>query len=239
MGSFYRNLADKVDTFLGSDFYERIANDTDIPSYDVQKYILATSDFAKRMQYDINHYVTRDRINNASFRQKLDPISKNILRRQNPLELVFEDISTFDAENPIIGSLLRELDVKKKVLASDLIKGAPTPPGKDPEIQKRLDRLRDSQETGPSNNLSPPPSPPSFSPPPGLFIAPPPPPFQPPSSIFNSFQPSPRRPDNNFGDFHVPAQLLSASFPMRGPSDNLFGSQTAMLSRKKQKEKIV
>ena len=55
-------------------------------------------------------------------RQKLDPISKNILRRQNPLELVFEDISTSDAENPIIGSWLRELDVGKKDVASDLIK---------------------------------------------------------------------------------------------------------------------
>ena len=58
------------------------------------------------MENDINHYVTRDRNNNASFRQKLDPIVKNIWRRQNPLELAFEDISTFDVENPIIGSLL-------------------------------------------------------------------------------------------------------------------------------------
>ena len=66
-GSFYRNLADNVDNFLGSDFSGRIANDSDIPSKDVQKYILATSDFAKGMQTDINHYVTRDRINNASF----------------------------------------------------------------------------------------------------------------------------------------------------------------------------
>ena len=80
----------------------------------MQKYILATSDFSKGMQSNINHYVTKDRINNASFQQKLDRISKNILRRQNPLELVFEDISTFDAENPIVGSLLRELDVGKK-----------------------------------------------------------------------------------------------------------------------------
>ena len=76
----------------------------------------ATSDFAKSIQTDINHYVTRDRINNASFRQRLDPISKNILRRQNPLELVFEDISTFDAEDPIVGSLLREIDIKKKTI---------------------------------------------------------------------------------------------------------------------------
>ena len=59
------------------------------------------SDFAKGMQTDINNYATRDRTNNASFSQKLDPIKKNILRRQNPLELVFEDISTFSAKNPI------------------------------------------------------------------------------------------------------------------------------------------
>ena len=115
VGSFYRNLAVNIDSFTGSDFYSRITADADLPKEDVQKYILATSDFAKSMQTDINHYVTRDRINNASFRQKLDPISKNILRRQNPLQLVYEDISTFDAENPIVGSLLREIDLKTKV----------------------------------------------------------------------------------------------------------------------------
>ena len=63
----YRNLADNVGNFIGSDFYGRIANDSNMPSEDVQKYILATSDFAKGIQTDINHYVTRDRINNASF----------------------------------------------------------------------------------------------------------------------------------------------------------------------------
>ena len=86
------NLADNVDNFLGSDFYRRIANHANIPTEDVQKYIAVTSDFAKGMQTDINSYVTSDRINNASFRQKHDPIKKNILRRQNPLEIVFGDI---------------------------------------------------------------------------------------------------------------------------------------------------
>ena len=135
--SFYRNLADRVDT--NNDFFATIANDANIPKEDVQKYLLATSDFAKSMQTDINHYVTRDRINDASFRQKLDPISRNILRRQNPLELVFEDISTFDAENPIVGSLLREIDIKKKQSDSDFIKSLPSQPGKEFEIKKRLD----------------------------------------------------------------------------------------------------
>ena len=93
-------MADNVNNFIGSDFYSRITADADIPREDVQKYMLAISDFAKSIQTDINRYVTRNRINDASFRQKLDPIRKNILRRQNLLELVFEDISTFDAENP-------------------------------------------------------------------------------------------------------------------------------------------
>ena len=55
VGSFYRNLADNIDNFLGSDFYGRIANDVNIPSEDLQKYLLATSDFARGMQNDINH----------------------------------------------------------------------------------------------------------------------------------------------------------------------------------------
>ena len=54
VGKFYRKLADNIDhDFLGSDFYGRTANDTDIPSADVQKYILATSDFAKGIQTDM------------------------------------------------------------------------------------------------------------------------------------------------------------------------------------------
>ena len=127
-------MPDRVDT--NNDFLATISNDVNIPKNDIQKYILATSDFPKSMQTDINHYVTRDRINDVSFRQKLDPISKNILRRQNPLELVFEDISTFDAENPIVGSLLREIDIKKKQSDSNFIKSLPSQPGKEFEIKK-------------------------------------------------------------------------------------------------------
>ena len=131
---------------------------------DVQKYILATSDFAKRMKTNINHYLTRDRINNASFRQKFDPISKNIPKRQNPLELIFEEISTFDAENPIVGSLLRELDVAKKNLASDFVQPATAPPGADVALRNRLNKLKDRQEPKNDNNLSPRLSPLAFPP---------------------------------------------------------------------------
>ena len=244
VGGFYRNLADNVDSLIGSDFYERIANDSNIPPEDVQKYILATSDFAQGTQTDINHYVTRNRINNASFRQKLDPISKNILRRQNPLELVFEDISTFDAENPIVGSFLRELDVGKKNLSSVLVKKAPTPPGVDIALRNRLNRLRDRQEPTYDNNLSPPPSPPAFPPTPAPspysgfpFLLPPT--FQPrPKNLLDSSRPQQFRLDNSFGNFHIPAQLSSANFSRNEhPSGNLFGSLTQV--KEKPAEKFV
>ena len=150
VGSFYRNLADNVDN--GSDFFSRITADAEIPREDVQKYILATSDFAKSIQTDINHYVTRYRINDASFRQRLDPISKNILKRQNPLELVFEGISTFDEENPIVASLLREIDIKKKQSDSDFIKLLLSHPGKEFEIKKTSDKLRGINTSFSNNN---------------------------------------------------------------------------------------
>ena len=125
VGSFYRNLADNVDRFLGSDFYRRTTRDAHIPSEDVQKYILATSGFVKGMQTDINHYVNRDRIDNASFRQKLDPISKNILRRQNR---------------------------KKNGTDSDLIKNLTNQQCKEFEIRKRLDRLKGAKRFPKDNN---------------------------------------------------------------------------------------
>ena len=54
VGRFYRDLADKVDSAVRSDFYGRTVNNVDIPPDDGQKYFLTTRDFAKGMQNDIN-----------------------------------------------------------------------------------------------------------------------------------------------------------------------------------------
>ena len=182
------------------------------------------------METDINNYVTRGRINNASFRQKRDPISKNIMRRQNPFEIAFEDTSTFDAENPIVGSLLKEIDIGKKDIASELIKNAPRPPGIDSAIRNRLNKLKDRREPKDNNNNNflppPPPSHASFfsqRPPSGT---PPAPPFVLPRSgnFLQPFQP----PDDYF--------LLTPP-PKFTPTNNLFGSQTQTLTREKEEIK--
>ena len=116
---FYKTLDDPLNKSFDTCFQRDVLSKA--PSKDVKKYLLATSDFGKGMQDDINMYVNRDRLNNASFRQKLNPIAKNIFKRQNPLELVFKDISTFDAQNPIIEILFREMDVGKKATSINSI----------------------------------------------------------------------------------------------------------------------
>ena len=137
-------------------------------------------------------------MNNVSFRQKLDPIAKNILRRQNPSEFVIKDISTFDAQNPIIGSFLKEVDLGKKDTTGSLIKKAPNI--KDIEIKSPLEAFKNRNDNDENSNFppltfSPPtPPPPPLSPPlrpPSFFQLPPPPPptfFQTPSQPPSTFQ---------------------------------------------------
>ena len=74
------------------------------------------------------------------------------MRRKKPLEVVFEDISTFDSENPIVGSLLREIDINKKQSDSDFIKSLLSQSGKKFEIKKRLDRLKGKSGSNNGNN---------------------------------------------------------------------------------------
>ena len=76
----------------------------------------------------------------------------------------------------MVGSLLKELDVGEKDLASELIKKAARPPDLDYRLRNRLEKLKDS-----SNNLSPPP-------PHSLFFVPPPP--QPPQPLLQPPPPS-------------------------------------------------
>ena len=128
------------------------------------------------------------------------------------------------------------------------MKGAPITSGKNYEIPKRLDRLRDRQEAksnnsnnNNSNNISPRPSPPSLlplaGPSSGPFIPPPPPFILPPSGRFLE----PFEQSNNLGNFNILAQTSSFDRPssFSGPSSNLFGSQTAILTREKEQGKFL
>ena len=80
----------------------------------IKNFLLGTSDYIRSIQSDIDLHVTRGRHNQASFCRKIDPIEKSVWRRENPLALLFKDLTNFDVQNPVIGSLLREIDLGKK-----------------------------------------------------------------------------------------------------------------------------
>ena len=88
---------------------------------DIRNFLLGTSEYANDIKSDIDLFVTKGRFNEASVRHNLDPIVKSVWRTENPVALLFKDVATFDAQNPIIGSLLREIDLSKKGRNSDLI----------------------------------------------------------------------------------------------------------------------
>ena len=95
-------------------------------------------------------YITRDRLNEASFCRKVNPIAQNIICRQNQVELSFKDVSTFDAQNLFIGSLMTETDLGKKDLSSKLLSKASNPV--DMEIQSRFQALKKRNDDHNYNN---------------------------------------------------------------------------------------
>ena len=157
-------------------------------------------------------YVTSDRLNNTSFGQKLNPIAKNIYRRE-PLELVFKDISTFDAQNPIIGSLFGEIDVGKKD-TSKLLKKAPNI--KEVEIQSRLEALKRRNDDG-DNNIFPPPPPTNFPPPTTNFS----PPTNYPSPPLLNFLPPPEIPPTLFESLPSPPPLFPTTPKFNLPTNDI------------------
>ena len=122
---FYKDRANDVDVDLPSTVANKILAEGQPLTDDIKNFLVGTSEYAKDIQSEIDLYVTRGRHNQASFRRKLDPIEKRVWRIENPLALLFKDVANFDAQNPIIGSLLREIDLGKNKIKSSLTSTAP------------------------------------------------------------------------------------------------------------------
>ena len=114
--------------------------------------------------------VTDEGFNDAVIRRELDLKYSSIMKKPNPVDVVFEDKAKFDVQEPIIGSLVaqvQENQTNEKAILNQ-ISGAPTT--KDIELAECLAKLRGENN---NNNTNFPP----FLPPP----PPPPPPMPPPS----------------------------------------------------------
>ena len=139
--SFYKDWLDGIDFSRDAYFQQSIVNKT--LSEDVKKFLLALIDFGNEIQGGLNLYGMCGKLNSASFRRKLDPISKNVIRNQNPIEFWCQR-HNFNAQNPVIGNFIKEIDISKKKYISKILKGAPDII--DLELRLRLNRLRDNEQ---------------------------------------------------------------------------------------------
>ena len=73
--------------------------------------------------------VTDGKLNNASVGRVLDTNYPSVMKKSNPIDVVFKDTAKFDTQNPIIGTLLTQIESGKsnneKAIENQL-KGAPS-----------------------------------------------------------------------------------------------------------------
>ena len=119
---------------------------------DLQNYLLATEDLNKTLEESLQLPVSHGKLNDETAVRHLseqnDPKYKYFKENNNPLDVVYREKAKFDIQNPIIGSLLKQINKSKastgddnhdfKLLNKKLDK-APNP--KDLSIQQRFNKL--------------------------------------------------------------------------------------------------
>ena len=106
-----------------------------VDSLALQKFLLATDLLQDSIQENLDMIVTDGSFNNASVSRALGTKFPSVMKKPNPV-VIFKDKSKFDAQNPVISSLITQVvDNKKKVLHQ-------APSIKDLDIEKRFQELK-------------------------------------------------------------------------------------------------
>ena len=93
-----------------------------VDSLVLQKFLLATDLLQDSIQENLDMIVTDGGFNNASIRRALDTKFPSIMKKPNPIEVMFKDKSKFDVQKPVFGSLITQVVDKKKRSLERLIK---------------------------------------------------------------------------------------------------------------------
>ena len=113
----------------------------------LRKYLLATSDYGKNIQENINLVVTDGKFNDALVRHVLVEKNKDVFDSSTPLSVTFNDAKKIDVQNPIIGNIISQVNAKQ--IGEKVVKelfGRP----EDEKIRRRLEALRgqDDEDDG-------------------------------------------------------------------------------------------
>ena len=95
--------------------------------------------------------VTDGKLNNAGIRRALDTKYPTIMKKPNPIDVVFKDKAKIDTQNPVIGKLLSQIQTDKnnKALQKQLEN---VPSIKDLQIAEKLEYLKQFNNNNNNNN---------------------------------------------------------------------------------------
>ena len=120
---------------------------------DLQKYLLATENLNKTIEESLEIAVGHAKINDESAVRHVsdrdDPLYKFFKENDNPLDVVYRKQAKFDVQNPIIGSLLQQIN-KSKLPGYEETKNI-LDKGPDPnvfDLEDRFNKLFDRERPG-------------------------------------------------------------------------------------------
>ena len=106
----------------------------------IQKFLLSKGVLEDAVLDNLDMIVTDRKFNNAGIRRKLDLKYPSIMRKPTASNFLFRDKKQFDVQNPVIGGLYNQLQIR----TSDQLKLLKKAPNiKDLKIRNALERLKD------------------------------------------------------------------------------------------------
>ena len=109
-----------------------------VGNLEFQKYLLATGLLQDSVQQSLDMIVTDGGFNDAAVRRELDLTYPSILKKRNPVDVVFEDKAKFDVQNLITGSLVAQVQENKTNEKAILNQISGMPSTKNIELAKRF-----------------------------------------------------------------------------------------------------
>ena len=122
-----------------------------VDNLELQKYLLATGLLQDSIQQSLDMIVTDGSFNNAFVRRVLDAKYPSIMKKPNPIDVVFKDKAKFDVQNPVIGFLVAQVQENKKNEKEILNQMSRAPSTKDVCIIERLAKSKNDNNDDDDN----------------------------------------------------------------------------------------
>ena len=110
---------------------------------------MATGLLQDSIQQSLDMVVTDGFFNNAAVRRELDQKYPTLMKKPNPVNVIFKDKVHFDVQNPIVGLLAAQVRNNEKAIFEQVEKAPST---KEVTISERLEKLKKFNNKNNSDN---------------------------------------------------------------------------------------